>query len=103
MGHHVVFFTFALLFVCFIVFFYMIGAYPLYAIQIDPSISSCLSDNAAPANRQLFIHWMLPRVRLFDLAYPSRRDSRIFLVTGRCTACHESCIFMCLALDSGMP
>ena len=62
MGHHIVFFTFAMMFVCFIVFFCMVGAYPLYVLQQDPTISACLSALNAPSPRKLFVDWMFPRV-----------------------------------------
>ena len=62
MGHHYVLFTFGLLFTCFIVFFYMIGAYPLFALQKDPGIATCLASSTTPANRHLFVHWMFPQV-----------------------------------------
>lgn len=62
MGHHIVFFTFAMMFVCFIVFFYMVGSYPLYVLQRDASVSTCISALNSPSGRQLLVDWMFPRV-----------------------------------------
>lgn len=67
-GHHFVLFTYSMLFVCFIVFFYMIGAYPFYKYLSDPSIGTCVTSPKSPAGRTLFVHWMFPRVRLFPFA-----------------------------------
>ena len=77
MGHHYVLFTFGLLFTCFIVFFYMIGAYPLYALGNDDSIATCLAAPKAPANRRLFVDWMFPRV-----TYPLRKPTLSRVYTG---------------------
>jgi hypothetical protein len=72
MGHHIVFFTFAMMFVCFIVFFYMVGSYPLYVLQTDSSVSTCLSALNTPSGRQLFVDWMFPGVSA-DQAQPALR------------------------------
>lgn len=62
-GQHVVVFTFSMTFACFVVFFYMIGAYPLFMLQSDPSTADCMSAAGAPSGRHLFIDWMFPGVR----------------------------------------
>ena len=64
-GHHLVLFTYSMLFVCFIVFFYMVGAYPFYVYLTDPSIATCIGAPNSPKARTLFVHWMFPRVSSF--------------------------------------
>ena len=62
-GQHLVLFTYSMLFVCFIVFFYMIGAYPMYIYLSSPSsLATCVSAADSPQGRSLFVHWMFPRV-----------------------------------------
>ena len=63
-GHHIVFFTFAMAFICFITFFYMVGAFPLYALDADPGIAACLAAPDAPKGRSLFLHWIFPQASL---------------------------------------
>ena len=74
-GHHLVLFTLVMLLVCFIVFFYMIGAYPMYIYQSNASAAACAN---AVQGRSLFLDWMFKRVSLLFPPCSSYLLNKIF-------------------------
>lgn len=58
-GRHMVLFTYAMTASCFFVFFYMVGAHPLYKLQSEPDAAACM---AAAKPRWIFLSWMVRKV-----------------------------------------